>query len=394
MTSECLPHQVCELKVASALGYGAAGAPDLGVPPNAELFITVELLNWVGVEDISATKDGSMLKRVLRRGQGWERARARYEVKLDLEVRRSPSAPAASSAEGLVVTLGAIASNAKVAEMGTRLVEMEGAVTGASPADLAARLETLLPLMQLYETAELRVSLPKTAGAGADAGADGALMCLKVRLESWTKVEEVPFTDGQVIRKVLRESERGDPLTPNEESICVVRYTVRRLASAAQGEGSGAPSWRADGEVLEEVPIERARTFMQSEGGAAGVLPCIDAAVRHMKSGELVQLTAASSWAYGSPSFDSSGLSLARESAVVIELELLSFVRAKETWSMDGEERLAAQMRFKSRGNKLFARGEYRFALHKFVRPSLSAPECRPPVAECPGVRRSAVGSH
>ena len=193
-------------------------------------------------------------------------------------------------------------------------------------------------------------------------------------------MEEVPFTDGMVIKKILRESEKGDHLTPNEESICVVRYTVRRLASAAQGEGSGAPSWRADGEVLEEVPIERARTFMQSEGGAAGVLPCIDAAVRHMKSGELVQLTAASSWAYGSPSFDSSdssGLSLARESAVVIELELLSFVRAKETWSMDGEERLAAQMRFKSRGNKLFARGEYRFALHKFVHPSLSAPECR-----------------
>ena len=381
MTSECLPHQVCELKVAPALGYGAAGAPDLGVPPNAELFITVELLHWVGVEDISATKDGSMLKRVLRRGQGWERARARYEVKLDLEVRRSPSAPVASSAEGLVVTLGAIASNVEVAEIGTRLVEKEGAVTGASPADLAARLETLLPLMQLYETAELRVSVPKTAGAGADAGAvagaDGALMCLKVRLESWTAVEEVPFTDGLVIKKILRESEKGDHLTPNEESICVVRYTVRRLASTAQGEGGGAPSWRTDGEVLEEVPIERPRTFMQSEGGAAGVLPCIDAAVRHMKSGELVQLTAAAAWAYGSPSFDSTGPFLARESAVVIELELLSFVRAKETWSMDGEERLAAQMRFKSRGNKLFARGEYRFALHKFVHPSLSAPECR-----------------
>ena len=64
MTSECLPHQVCELKVASALGYGAAGAPDLGVPPNAELFITVELLNWVGVEDISATKDAKTVYQI------------------------------------------------------------------------------------------------------------------------------------------------------------------------------------------------------------------------------------------------------------------------------------------------------------------------------------------
>ena len=45
-----------------------------------------------------------------------------------------------------------------------------------------------------------------------------------------------------------------------------------------------------EGEVLEELGVAAARSFVQSEGGSMGMLPCMDAAVLEMKKTELVLL--------------------------------------------------------------------------------------------------------
>ena len=63
-----------ELTVAPELFLGVEGNVELGVPPSASVRLTVELVSWVEVADISAGEDRSLLKAVLskvRPAQEW-----------------------------------------------------------------------------------------------------------------------------------------------------------------------------------------------------------------------------------------------------------------------------------------------------------------------------------
>lgn len=59
----------------SADAFGENGRPASGgegaVPPNANLEITLELVSWKTVTDV--TKDKKVLKKVLKEGEGYER---------------------------------------------------------------------------------------------------------------------------------------------------------------------------------------------------------------------------------------------------------------------------------------------------------------------------------
>jgi len=55
--------------------FGESGRPASGeegaVPPNASLEVDLELVSWKSVSDI--TKDGKVLKKTLKEGEGYER---------------------------------------------------------------------------------------------------------------------------------------------------------------------------------------------------------------------------------------------------------------------------------------------------------------------------------
>ena len=80
-----------------------------------------------------------------------------------------------------------------------------------------------------------------------------------------------------------------------------VRFAVRTLDGALVEKGGGwvAPDANGGSTDAEGEPL----SFEQGDVIGALVLPCIDAAVREMKLGEIDLISAPAAWAYGAEGF-------------------------------------------------------------------------------------------
>ena len=160
--------------------------------------------------------------------------------------------------------------------------------------DLVQVLERVLIRMQKDETSEVTRHPPK--GAGTD-GSDTveSPMTVTVTLHSWLRVETVPHTGQEVVR---REMVRVDDshARPMAFSTVEVLYTVREKAAAGAPMGSGR--------LIESTGSDTPRKFVVNEGPSKGILPCIDFGIREMKKGEEDIFLAPRHWAYGSPELE------------------------------------------------------------------------------------------
>lgn len=324
-----------EVYVEADAAYGDAGEPSLGVPPNARLKLFVKTLDWVHVEDISCAQDGSVLKTVLGKGQGWERPRERYECEVDVSAELGGGG--GGVAERTRLKLGDIgaseAAQLLTAQCGSALMP-----------DFARALDLLLPTMAESEKAEVAL---------------GPLR-LEVTLHGWRTVELVPNTSEQVLRTTVFEP-KDTYDRPNERSECVVSYTVRL----------------ADDESAAPVEEGSEVAFVQSCGN---MLPCIDAAVREMKAGERCRLDAPPEWAYGAAELPPRSAAVAQEhararaSAVVVELVLHSYVREKDLWEMGARQKWVLQQHLKDQGTSLFKTGDFERAIKRYEKANIAAP--------------------
>ncbi|KAK6163728.1 hypothetical protein DH2020_000592 [Rehmannia glutinosa] len=229
-----------------------------------------------------------------------------------------------------------------------------------------------------------------------------ATLQFDVELLSWVSVKDI-CKDGGIFKKIIKEGEKwenpkdADEVFVNYEAKLDdgtvvsksdgVEFTVQEDGFGEKGkpassdEGAVPPnatlnitlelvSWKTVSNVTDDKKVVK-KILKEGEGyerpNEGAVVKCnklqviegLDRAVTTMKKGEAALLTIAPEYAFGSSESKQELATVPANSTVYYEIELVSFVKDKESWDMNTEEKIEAAGKKKEEGNALFKAGKY-----------------------------------
>jgi peptidylprolyl isomerase len=177
-----------------------------------------------------------------------------------------------------------------------------------------------------------------------------ATLQIDLELVSWKTVVEVT-DDRKVIKKILKEGEGYE--RPNEGAIVKLKL-IGKLQD-------GTTVFVKKGHEEDEEPFE----FKIDE---EQVIEGLEKAVMGMKKGEVALITISPEYAFGSSESKQELAVIPPNSTVYYEVELVSFIKEKESWDMNTQERIEAAGKKKEEGNVLFKAGKYARASKRYER--------------------------
>lgn len=170
-----------------------------------------------------------------------------------------------------------------------------------------------------------------------------ATLIFEVELFDW-KLEDISKKkDGGILRQILKSGSGYS--SPNEEALVEISLIGRHG---------------------DRVFDERELSFNLGEGCEHNIPDGVEQALLKFKKQERSVLHLSPAMAFGSKGCDQLGIPA--NAQVSYEVELKSFEKAKETWSMDADEKLEQAKLCKDKGTNHFKAAKYNLALKQYAK--------------------------